>query len=150
MAKAVTKPAAKPVAKSLFDPHAKARSYNPGDRVTKRNSFPNVSEFEHRDMKRAILLIEQDADLAESIAEAEGLRKTGKEELAELARKYGLEGSGMRWGPYTVYYGGEQTKRTLNLALLIENGVSVDQIEASYKEGQPYLDMRVAKEKEKF
>lgn len=126
-----------------------ARSYQPGDRVSKRDLFPNVSEFERADMKRAILLMEQDADLADSIAEAESLRRQGKEELAELASKYGLEGSGMRWGPYTVYVNGMRTRRTLDAALLVENGVTIEQLEASYKEGQPYMDMRVTREKEK-
>jgi hypothetical protein len=107
----------------------------------KYDSFPIVSEFEQADMDLAIELMTEDVLYKEQEDAVVAARRDIKKELAAISQKYDV--AGMRHGQLVTYYGGMKTKKTLSKTKLVENGVDLDVIEASYSESAPYPDVRV-------
>jgi hypothetical protein len=127
----------KRAAKTLDEPVPK-----PSKSQLKFDSMPIVSVMERRDMDRAIALMSEDVECQEVEQTTALRRKEIKGELAALAIEYDLQ-SGFRYGTIGVYYNGSGTKKTLNISLLLENGVTPAQIEESYKESEPFVKLRV-------
>lgn len=103
-------------------------------------SFPMPDQFRGPDKRAAQLLIDY-ATYQESKAALEEQLREIKSALAAIADKYGAPG--IRHESLVMYYGGEKTRRTLSRTMLLENGVTPEQIEASYQDSKPYLDVRV-------
>jgi hypothetical protein len=66
-----------------------------------------------------------------------------KEGLSSICSAFEL--AGLRWGAIGLVYSGMSTKKTLDKALLLENGVTAEVIKNSYKEGKPYINARFIK-----
>lgn len=122
-------------------PAAPARRPPPPAPERKADELPIVSVLPRREMDRAIELMSEDVAIQEVEAMNKARRAEIKQELAALEQEHDLPG--MRHGQLAVYYGGEKTKWSLNRALLLENGVTPQQLEDSMKESKPYIDLRI-------
>jgi len=107
----------------------------------KADELPLVSVMPRREMDLAISLMSEDVAIQEVEAANKQRRQEIKTELAALAEAHDMPG--MRHGQLAVYYGGEKTKWSLNRALLLENGVTPQQLEDSMKESKPFVDLRI-------
>lgn len=72
---------------------------------------------------------------AHFLREAEGRLKLIKARLTEIIREEGWDG--MRSGRFCCMSRYQAGRKTLDRALLVENGVTPEQIEASFKVGDP-------------
>lgn len=133
-------PKAKPLFRGLPNP----------DKPEKRaDEFPNISTFEREDMDDAKRLMLEDLENQDIEKAIKSARAATKEQLAVIARKYGVEG--MRWGQMVVYFGDMKTKWTLISDLLLKELASagvdteiLDQCrEAAMQESKPFLDVKV-------
>lgn len=83
--------------------------------------------------------IEEEARLllteAHSLREAEGRLKLIKARLTEIIREEGWDG--IRSGRFCCMPRYQAGRKTLDRTLLVENGVTPEQIEASFKVGGP-------------
>lgn len=107
----------------------------------KADSLPIVSTFNRADMDASIALMNEDVEIQEQVAAFTARRAEIKAELAAVAERHHVDG--FRHGQIAVYYGGQKTKWSLNRAMLIENGVTPQQLEDSMKESKPFVDLRV-------
>lgn len=72
---------------------------------------------------------------AHTLREAEGRLKKIKARLAEIAREEGLDG--LRHGNLCCIVRYQDGRRSLDRTLLVENGVTPEQIEMSTRQGDP-------------
>lgn len=107
----------------------------------KYEEMPLVSVFPRQDMRSAIELMSEDVEIQEQVQAFTARRAEIKAQLVDIAERNDVPG--MRHGQLVVYYNGSKTKSSLNRALLLENGVTPAQLEASMKESKPYIDLRV-------
>lgn len=107
----------------------------------KADSFPLVSVLPRPQMEEVVRLMDEDLAYQEQEEAVKKARRDIKTALAAALRPHGL--AGVRYGQVVVYYNGSKTRRTLNKLRLLENGVSVDQINASYAESEPWEDVRI-------
>jgi len=136
-----SKPAAKaPNSPSALQEVPKRRPPAPAPE-RKADELPLVSVMPRREMDLAISLMSEDVAIQEVEAANKQRRQEIKTELAALAKAHDMPG--MRHGQLAVYYGGQKTKWSLNRALLLENGVTPQQLEDSMKESKPYIDLRI-------
>jgi hypothetical protein len=106
-------------------------------------SLPLVSVLDKGTMEAAKKLLTEAQELkARMDKESERLGEI-KEALVGICSAFEL--AGLRWGQIGLVYNGLSSKRTLDKGLLLENGVTADQIKASYKEGKPYVNARFIK-----
>lgn len=107
----------------------------------KADELPIVSVLPRSQMDTAISLMTEDITLAELISNANDRRKEIKAELAPILQEHDLPG--LRHGQMALYFGGEKTKWSLDRKLLLENGVTPQQIQDSMKESKPFIDLRI-------
>lgn len=117
----------------------------PAKKPAKAESFPNISIMDRADMDRARQRLEDIIIYAEQLEAIGAAKKEASEELFQIIRKYpeAVKLGGVRWGQMAGYYGGYKSRRTLSKTKLLENEVTLDQIEASMVEGKQYADIRV-------
>jgi hypothetical protein len=92
-------------------------------------------------MNRARQLLEEEVELKEAEDMAAAQRKAGRAELLLLADKYKQDG--FRHGQVAMYVYRGKTRRTLDARLLLENGVTTEQLDASYTESKPWDEVQV-------
>jgi hypothetical protein len=114
----------------------------PSKPTTRRaDDMPIVSEFGRADMDKVIGLLQASVEYQEQERAIKESKDLIKQQLSEiLARR---EVPGCRWGSLVCYYNGAVTRKTLDKGLLLLNGVTAEQIEASYKESKPFVELRV-------
>ena len=109
------------------------------------DTFPLVSALSSADMAEAIELMGEDVEyqVTETMIKTERTRI--KARLAEIGKKYTsvISNGGMRYAQTAVYLEIGKTKWTLDKLLLLENGVTTEQIHKSYKESKAYDEVRV-------
>lgn len=105
------------------------------------DELPLVSVLPRSKMDLAIKLIQEDVAIQEAMAGAAARRAAIKESLAAICKDE--EQPGLRYGQLAVYYNGEKTKWSLNRAMLLENGVTPEQLEESMKESKPFIDLTI-------
>jgi hypothetical protein len=114
----------------------------PHEKPTARaDEFPLLSIMQKSDMNRARQLLEEEVELKEAEDLAATQRKAGRAELLLLADKYKQDG--FRHGTVAMYVYRGKTRRTLDARLLLENGVTTEQLDASYTESKPWDEVQV-------
>ena len=131
----------KPAAKALAVPEAPKRRPPEPKPERRADELPLISVLPRKEMDLALSLMVEDVAIQEVEAMNKARRAEIKTELAALAVAHDMPG--MRHGQLAVYYGGEKTKWSLNRGLLLENGVTPQQLEDSMKESKPYVDLRI-------
>jgi hypothetical protein len=121
-------------------PEAKSESRH-ADKAPRYEDLPLVSVFDKKDMKHSIDLMYESIEIQQQEKALAARKAEIKDLLVAIAQRHKVEG--MRHGRIAVYYNGEKTRRTLDRGLLIENGVTPQQIEDSMKESKPFVDLRV-------
>jgi hypothetical protein len=133
-----------PVRKST--PIMRPAEFDVAAKAPKADSLPDIREFDHADTVECASLLEEYAIYKEQADACEKRMKRIKEQLRDHCESYGT--GGMRSGSLAVYYRGMVTRKTLDKTLLLENGCPLEALEASYREGTPFLDMSIRAIKE--
>ncbi len=108
---------------------------------SKADTFPTLVSLPEEEQEQMRRLIDEDLAYQEQEEAVKTARRAIKEAIAQAFRTYGIPG--LQDGAVAVYYYGAKTKKTLNKLKLLENGVTVEQIMASYSESAPWEDVRV-------
>jgi hypothetical protein len=111
-------------------------------RQASKSSLPEAVNLLDDDIFSELFLkLQRARALRAEISEREEELKEIQEELALTCVGYGMD-KGFRAGLIGYEYHGWITRKTLNKELLLENGVTADQIEASYKDSAPFLSAK--------
>lgn len=113
----------------------------PPEPETKGDTFPLISAMSPADFQLCKRLIEEMRDLKEQAAAVKEGQDEAKAQMLALHEKYG-GWPGFRYGTSAVYFA-TKTRKSLDKTLLLENGVTTDQINASYKESEPWQEVTV-------
>ncbi len=130
-------PATAPHAPAPVMPPVMPRQAKP----SKADTFPTLASLREEEQEQMRRLIDEDLAYQEQEEAVKTARKAIKEAIAGVFKIYGIPG--LQDGAVAVYYYGAKTKKTLNKFKLLENGVTVEQIMASYSESAPWEDVRV-------
>lgn len=93
------------------------------------------------DFRKCKALIEEMRELKEQAAAIEQQQADAKAAMIGLHEKY-KGWPGFRYGTTAVYFA-QKTRKTLDVKLLVENGVTAEQIEGSYRESKPWTEVQV-------
>jgi hypothetical protein len=111
-------------------------------RSASNSKYPLASVIDDPDtFKQAKELLILATEIKVKISKLEEREAEAKEALAAICTAYNLDG--FRWGLHCFEYHGWQTRETLSKEALIANGVTAEQIAASFIKGEPFLMTKV-------
>jgi hypothetical protein len=116
----------------------------PGERIysAAKSNLPIASVIDDPEtFKRAVALLRKATANKVKKSEIEESDEQVRAELAAICEAYSLKG--LKHGLAGFEYHGYATRKTLSKELLLARGVSAEDIEASYKEGDPFLSAKV-------